>query len=447
MGWFDKRSWRLSRKIKDLQADLRQAEEEGKFVVQDGLFFAELADMGEMTMMAFGTDLLAAGEESVIRSFFDRNGFTVDKLQLDKSSTGLAAVEILPSEEMTRSVARVLKTENYKLVDDSDKELAPNLQARILTLSAVMRSMTLLFAERAEKTIINSNVKMNKEGNRLLHWLPKIVEALDNKVDRFTVEIVRPGFEMAYDEFYGHIGAGGGGSSVSSSASGPVDAIPAVEFPVRTPGGPVASAPEAPPARQSAPARQEQAIPPPPKSPPAAPPTAPREPAADKAREAAEARARMFRALVGANASRCVRNCEALLKEILAYFQASAACVLVKLPSGEGLGIHAQAGEKLAWGTSDGMPISVSAVTDCVRKKTVVTHASGGSGDATVSMIANRIDAAAACPLVVADQVVGVLYIDRRNGTTMFRESEKAVLESLAEPFRDFPELTLGIAG
>ena len=445
MSWFDKRSWRLSRKIKDLQADLRHAEEEGKFVVQDGLFFAELADMGEMTMMAFGTDLLAAGEESVIRSFFDRNGFTVDRLQLDKSSTGLATVEILPSEEMTRSVARVLKTENYKLVDDSDKELAPNLQARILTLSAVMRSMTLLFAERAEKTIINSNVKMNKEGNRLLHWLPKIVEALDNKVDRFTVEIVRPGFEMAYDEFYGHIG--GSRASVSSASPGPVDPIPPVEFPVRTPGAPAPAPPAAPAARPAAPARQEQAIPPPPKAAPAAAPSAPGEPAADKAREAEETKARMFRTLVGASASQSVRNCEGLLKELLAYFQASAACVMVKLPSGDGLGIHAQAGQKLAWGTSDGMPISVSAVTDCVRKRVVVTHASGGSGDPTVSMIANRIDAAAACPLVVGGQVVGVLYIDRRNGTAMFRESEKAALESLAAPFRDFPELTLGLAG
>ena len=46
MGWFDKKSWQMRRKIKDLQADLREAERDGKYVKEGGLFFAELEDMG-----------------------------------------------------------------------------------------------------------------------------------------------------------------------------------------------------------------------------------------------------------------------------------------------------------------------------------------------------------------------------------------------------------------
>src|SRR4051812_39413662 len=100
MGWFDKKSWQKRRKIKDLQSDLREAEREGRFVVEQGLFFAELEDMGDATMMVFGASSdLSGSEEAVIRQFFDRNGFGVERLKLDRAHTGLADVEIIPPEE------------------------------------------------------------------------------------------------------------------------------------------------------------------------------------------------------------------------------------------------------------------------------------------------------------------------------------------------------------
>ena len=123
MGWFDKKSWQLRRKIRDLQAELATAERDGKYVVEQGLFFAELQEMGDQTIMVLGTaDHLDTEEETVIRNFFGRNGFAVENMRLDKSQKTLASVEIIPPQELTRRVARQLKEAGYRLIDDSDQE-------------------------------------------------------------------------------------------------------------------------------------------------------------------------------------------------------------------------------------------------------------------------------------------------------------------------------------
>src|SRR5690606_19338710 len=126
MGWFDKKSWQLRRKIRDLQSELAAAERDGKYVIEQGLFFAELQEMGDQTMMVLGaTDQLDSSEEDVIRNFFERNGFTVELLRLDKSHKGLAAVEIIPPEELIKHVARGLQDKGFRIIDDSEQERAP----------------------------------------------------------------------------------------------------------------------------------------------------------------------------------------------------------------------------------------------------------------------------------------------------------------------------------
>ncbi len=501
MSWFDKRSWRLKRKIKDLQAELREAEEQGKFIVEEGIFFAELEDMGDQTMMAFGTDLLASAEESVIRTFLDRNGFTVDRLKLDPARTGLADVEILPPEEMTRSVARHLKGDGYKLVDDSEKELAPNLPAKILTLSALMRAMTYLFLEQVHHVIANTRVKNNKEGNRLLHWLPKIMEFLENKVDMFTIDIIRPGFEAGYEEFYGQVGKPATSRPAPvpppSSQTRQPERIPSVQFPMKTPGGsevksektpetrpdpkpeprtgaadplrgpipiPIPSAPIAPSPAPAPPPPQRPVAPPPPpvsaSAPVSVPPSsgtamaASARPQADsrelkrleRARATAETLAHMYKSLVKANASRCVRNCEPLLEEIRSLYRATATCLLVKVPQGHGLTIHAQAGKKLQWGDGggEGFPISSTVINDCIHKQAVVSTVSGG-GDPSTSMVIHNIESAAAAPVNIRGDVAAILYVDRREGAGIFDKDDCALLELLVQPFEDFPDLTLGL--
>lgn len=149
MGWFDKKSWQLRRKIRDLQSELAIAEREGKYVLEQGLFFAELQDMADNTIMVLGTaEHLDAEEENIIRNFFDRNGFTVEALRLDKTQKTLANVEIIPPEELTRRVARALKEDGYKLIDDSDQERPANLEKKTVTLSAIIRAILALFARR-----------------------------------------------------------------------------------------------------------------------------------------------------------------------------------------------------------------------------------------------------------------------------------------------------------
>jgi hypothetical protein len=470
MGWFDKKSWKLRRKIKDLQADLRAAEAEGKFVVEDGVFFAELEDMGEMTMMVFGTtDMLATQEESVIRTFFDRNGFTVERVKIDRAHTGLDDAEILPPEEMTRAIGRTLKAKGYRMVDDSEREVRADLPGGLFPLSALVRAITILFAERVRDIISTTRIKNNKEGNRLLHWLPKIVEALERKVDRTVVEEVRPAFEEAYDQFYRKIMVTRQDSAQARPSASMTDtpALRDVQMSGRSQRAEAASretasmpglsvrSPQAPSAA-SAPTEattQSGASPRPPR--PAQTPAAPAsptvaEPAPDMAvareRDFAKMMARVYKSLIRANSSRCVRNAQAILEELNQFFNATSSCIMVKVTQGHGLTIHAQAGRKLLWGEggADGFPISSSILSACVRQRSVVTSL-GTGGDPSASMLAYQIDSTAAAPLTVNGEICGILYLDRRGGRQHFTKAEEEFLARAASVFEEYPDLTMGI--
>lgn len=457
MGWFDKKSWRLRRKIKDLQADLREAEKEGRYILQDGLFFAELEDMGEMTMLVFGaSDLLSAQEEGVIRTFFDRNGFTVHRLKIDRDQSHLAEVEILPPSEMVRHVARQLKAHGFKVLDDTAQETAPQLDKHIVTLSALVRALVILFAERVRNIIATTRIKMNKEGNRLLHWMPKIVEALRPKVPRELVELVRTPFELAYEEYFGHLGSS---AADRPSASAIPDRIPSIQFrPVARENQDVQG--EASPPRESPPLVKS--------TPPVAPIKICPETIADSVRaeppkattesdqieiqrllkesDAAEALARMYKKLVRAQSSRCVRNAEALLEEVVRLFRATAACILVKVPHARGITIHAQSGKRLVWGEGgkDGFPVSTSVVAEVIRTRQAA-RSDLSSAPATESMIFHNIEAVAAAPIFSDGEIVGILYVDRREGLQPFDVHDVRILERLAKVFEEFPDLTLGL--
>jgi len=207
MGWFDKKSWQLRQKIKDLQTELAFAEREGKYVVEQGLFFAELDEMGDATLMLLGkADHLDAEEEPVVRTFFDRNGFTVERLRLDRTQRNLSDVEIIPPEELTRHVARILKSNGYRMLDDSEHERPAELDNKIFPLSAVVRSVSALFAEHVHHIIVTTSIKMNMEGNRLLHWLPLIHDALIRKIGPDAPEVARDAFFDGYNHYYARFG-------------------------------------------------------------------------------------------------------------------------------------------------------------------------------------------------------------------------------------------------
>ena len=467
MGWFDKKSWKLRRKIKDLQADLRAAEAEGKFVVEDGVFFAELEDMGEMTMMVFGTtDMLAAQEESVIRTFFDRNGFTVERVKIDRGHTGLDDAEILPPEEMTRAIGRALKGKGYRMVDDSEREVPADLPGGLFPLSALVRAITILFSERVREIISTTRIKNNKEGNRLLHWLPKIIEALQRKVDRSVIEEARPAFEEAYDQFYRKIMVTRQ-DSAQARPSATITEAPQMrdvqmsgraqraDSPTREPAPLPGLVTPVPPAAPPPPDPGRQTVAPPRPQHPSEPQTAAPPPAATPAaqdatvareRDFAETLARMYKSLIRANSSRCVRNAQALLEEINQFFGATASCIMVKVTQGHGLTIHAQAGRKLLWGEggAEGFPISASILSACVRRRAVVTSL-GTGGDPSASMMAYQIDSTAAAPLTVNGDICGILYLDRRGGRQHFTAADEAFLARAASVFEEYPDLTMGI--
>ncbi|MGI8907763.1 MAG: GAF domain-containing protein [Candidatus Sumerlaeaceae bacterium] len=469
MGWFDKKSWQLRRKIKDLQADLKEAERDGKYVVEQGLFFAELEDMGEMTMMVFGTaDHMASQEESVIKTFFDRNGFTVETLKLDKDQTSVAEVEIIPSEEMTRHVGRLLKGEGYRIIDDSEREKAPNLPEKIIPLSSLVRGMIILFATQVQQVISTSNVKMNKEGNRLLHWMPKLVETLGRKVKPEVLDILRPSFEDAYEAFYGRVGKLGevapravDSERAVTATSQAAERIPSLSFPAASKPSSTSSTATAAPPRSAATAAgpfAPAAPVPAPKTPPPAWASAPtphpraassvNAPALDeavRARDTAETAAKMYRSLIGAISNRCVRNSEVLLDDVNRLFKATATCLMVRAPQGDGFTIHANAGKRLTWGEGggEGFPVSSTVLTRCLQQRTAVSNEMG-SGDPSESMVMHQIEAAAAAPILVKDSIVGILYVDRRANPVPFDQQDCDSLLRLSDVFREFPDLVLG---
>ena len=469
MGWFDKKSWQLRRKVKDLQADLKEAERDGKYVVEQGLFFAELEDMGEMTMMVFGTaDHMAAQEESVIKTFFDRNGFSVEIVKMDKDQTSLLDVEILPSEEMTRHVGRLLKADGYRIIDDSEREKAANLPEKIIPLSSLMRGIVLLFSQHVQQVISTSRIKMNKEGNRLLHWMPKIIDTLGKKVKPEVVDILKPSFEDAYEAFYGRVGKLGeitprsGGDSAMAAPTG-ADRIPSLAFPASKTGNTAAStvasapasapkpAPAATPFAAAAPvtAPQKPTVPawantPTPRPTPGAGANAAALSEAIRARDAAETAASMYRSLIGANSNRCVRNSEVLLDEVNRLFNATATCLMVKVPQGDGFTIHANAGKRLAYGDGgEGYPVSSTVLTRCLQQRAAVSNERLG-GDPSESMMMHQIEAAAAAPIIVKDHVIGILYVDRRTNPVPFDDQDCKSLLRLSDVFREFPDLVLG---
>lgn len=462
MGWFDKKSWQLRRKIKDLQADLRQAERDGKYVVEQGLFFAELEDMGEMTMMVFGTvDHMASQEESVIQSFFDRNGFTVAVLRLNREQTALAEVEILPSEEMTRHVGRQMKADGYKLVDDSERERPANMETRTIPLSALVRSMTILFCEQVQQVIATSRIKMNKEGNRLLHWMPIISKTLREKVSPEVVAAIQPAYLSAYETFYGRVGKLGEqspGSDGQAPGQEKTERIPNLQFPSRTPNGesqdgdspapaePAASAPAGTTADRSSgfPKSSGSTW----QSRGGAQPGISQGSIAELQRAVgvAETRARMYRSLIGASGNRCVRNAEACLEQINDLFHATATCLMVRVAQGDGFTIQANAGKKLSWGEeAGGFPVSSSVLSGSIQRRGPVSSQFTGA-DPTESMVMHNIEAAAATPIIIKDEVAAILYVDRREQKQPFNVTDCEMLDRVADVFREFPDLLIGHA-
>ena len=388
MGWFDKNSWKRRKKLNDLLSELSKAESEGKYIREDGLYFAELQDMGNATMVIFaGSDSLAAQEEDVIKSFFDRNGFTVDSLKISADGLALDKVEIIPHDELIRNVGRALKVKGFRLIDDSEKEIAPALSENIIPLSALVRTITGLFAKRVEDIVKQTKVKMNKEGNRLLQWLPKIAEASFKKVPEDMTKLIEPLFNNAYENLYAT--AVVKSPAEVSLATGSLGSSESTGF---------------------QPENDSQNI--------------------ERFKDFLK---KLVGILVRSTPNQCISNSQALLGEINTFFKATSTVLLLKPLHKQGLAIFAKAGKDLTWGagkSAEGGTISEMAVADCVKTDKTVTQQNSNSF-------------CIALPIELNNVLCGILYLER---AFMLSDISITLLERVThEIFEEFPDYTLGI--
>ena len=68
-----------------------------------------------------------------------------------------------------------------------------------------------------------------------------------------------------------------------------------------------------------------------------------------------------------------------------------------------------------------------------------------GASDPSASMVQFNIDTAAAAPVVIDDEIVAAIYLDRREAKDTFTPEESEVLGQIAKVFQEFPDLTLAL--
>ncbi len=445
MGWFDKKSWQLRRKIRDLQSELAVAERDGKYVIEQGLFFAELREMGDQTMMVLGAaNQLDTVEEEGIRNFFERNGFSVELRRLDKTHKSLAAVEIIPPEELTKHVARSLQDRGYRLLDDSEQERRADMDKQLLTLSSLLRTITALFVGHVHHIIISTPIKLNMEGNRLLHWMPRIREVeLAQIPNQLVSECVDP-FVDAYNHYYGRFGTIEEPEVLREMAN---------SLPVRDVTGEMASIARntefsdvttpasgsalwqrqrntAAPSTDSTPTHSSTTL-------QAAPPvSAP--PAADRETEAARMLAHMYRSLIGASDQRKVRNAEGLLETIGRFFSAKSTCILTRASSDAPLRLHANSGTTFCIATDEDGAVTceTEAITKALATGKPAFSQPEGNGNTGVEAVA--------VPLDFSHETTAVIYLlEPANFSPASEGKDVQHIMEFSKVFREYPDLLI----
>ena len=462
MALFDKRSRLLKDKILDLNVRLAKAAQEKDYRVEQGVYFANLPDMGESTQILMAADLHAGEEDSVIRAFFDRNGFKVGELKLERSHGRVHDIEIDPPEELVTSMAIVMRSEDFHIVDDREQTQAFDFLQRICPISALSRALCVLFTEKAKKIIEGSAIKRTREGNRLLSWMPEVGTALRKKVDGGVIYALEYYFDEAFEHFYsGDLRKDGGEKSqfqvrlekaVESGQTGefsidqlfqapePAKAAPPKPAPAKPQTGPPAEQPISFDDRVLS--RKKSAEQPA----PSARPAAHDEEEMRKLKRGAQLTktlAIMYRSLVDTAPADAARNAEALLQHLNQLFRALASCVLVRERGSDSMTPHARAGEPLAWSSASGRSISGHLVRECVKRRSVASGVAP-DGPGADQDAASRQVYAAAVPLLVNDSIQGVLYLERQCGKEGFRKDHLKMLSRLAQIFEEFPHLTLG---
>ena len=477
MGFFDKRSRIYRQKIQDLQAELEQARKEGNYVVEQGIYFADSPTMGDETRVVMVDRLHSSEEVDVLRAFFDRNGFTVEKLELDSSARSVEQCEIIPPNELLVGMVKLLQSQNYRVIDDSDQKQPFSALRQVFPVTALAHAISVLFVSRVQKILATTSVKMTKEGNRLLSWMALLHKTLRTQVDPAVINCIDIFFDEAFDHFYNRDARKEGEKSPLQLQLDKLDEDDLMgEYTMSQLFVPIPiekEEEEEPEARHkgllervdneeqqvysfegvdAAPSRsgadsgsQSDAI-------SSMQLTGSVAPAAIEDKEIdqlkrsdqlAKTMALMYRTLVRSSDDKARQNAQTLLQQIQPLFKTSASCLLVKSQSKPTMSLFAQCGRKLVWGKGEGRPMSVGLIRDCVKCKTNVAGTShdepGGSlADAHVPAYA------VATPVSLKEHICAILYLERAKEDGPFDEEEMRMMRRVVRVFQDFPDLTLG---
>jgi hypothetical protein len=202
MGFFDIKNRLFRRKIRDLKAELEQAKNTEDYLYDQGAYFANIADMGDVTRQVSGKDSHVPEVIDVIQSFFNRNGFTVEELVLKNAGRAIDRIEIIPSNELLIAMGVVLQGQDYKIIDDGGREKKFNYVTKYCPMSALARATSILFIKKVQSILSVSRARPTKEGNRLISWIPVIIKYLESQVDSRLILTVETFFDEAFEHFY-----------------------------------------------------------------------------------------------------------------------------------------------------------------------------------------------------------------------------------------------------
>jgi hypothetical protein len=365
------------------------------------------------------------------------------------------------------SMGRELKGLGYRMIDDSERTPRPfNEEERTYPLSVLLTIATALFAERVRRIIVeNEHIRNNKEGARLLSWMPEILAFAHQRHGDRAVEIAREPFRRAFNKHYlGMVEAAEGSAPAPRSQKDAIEQFRRTREQQQVPADD--DAPSVGGGSSTSPSRRGPGF----GASPSQARTVTSEQVADPAGgggvagggfgsgtlgrvatggqavlggaggravsvggsgDAAieHARAEIYRSLVRTKSSRCVRNATHALEYIVGALGVDAAVLMVRHPGQDGLMMFAQAGEQLVAGSSD--------QHRPVRMETIASAMRGGG---------TLVDAGTiGVPLKIDGEIVAVLYLDAQQSGRGLGQRERDGAEQLGATLAEFPDLTLGL--
>jgi len=279
------------------------------------------------------------------------------------------------------------------------------------------------------------------EGNRLLHWLPLIREELASRVPPELITLCREPFVDAYNHYYGRFGQMESFSAnddeeflsesqdevnkselLSPQESGSTGPTP-WSAPDNSKTDELFHSPAEDNSNNHLSSRTSVSM----SGAPIKTGTSERE------LEAAHTLARMYKSLIGVSDQRKPRNAEMLLEYVCRFFNAKAACILVRTSADNHLSLMANSGAMSCVKTDAEGSVSCASNTleQCLATHTVVIgQPTNGNSNPT----------AVAAPLLLESALDAVLYLIEPEG---FTDADAEHLMRFAQIFREFPDLLI----